>query len=539
MDFHTVADSLELSLTLAITGNVFTIPGANIKTCHLNLYPYGFDGYLSFWLPVDQRDDTLISPFSSFDLITIELSIIAVHNLPQPAPEPLAVKGLVTTKSVRDCAYSEVQNNPVLHRQYNLHFKDPAQVLWQQHFPTDLVVGSTMETLISAQTPDEIPISIDWDVLQSEQPLICLGLGGPMNHASFYDFLVSYLATHNGLLIYNYGTQTYQITGTKVDDSNATSFLPQDIAQLITSWPETRRHNLNVLNGLADNATISVITQDQAVTGIQHDLLVRQPIQSDLDARKTLETTKLTVRDPELMVDFSQFPLQTFRPGSLFKLDHNTWSPETLYVGTTYRAFQLHLRADAINPSPDHHLDETFTQYHLQYRTWLEPQQSTWICLPPYQSPTYPIYVEGTVISEVGDKADKTYQIEPDDMTAQDQYRISIPLWNKEINVFCEPGFLNPHFYFPLYQGTKLLISLDFDQARIERILAWGARVPLAMETQGNHILFGKNETDETSLQYVYTDGKPVLSLKRILDTDTELVQLEEGTIILQTKEEA
>ena len=42
----------------------------------------------------------------------------------------------------------------------------------------------------------------------------------------------------------------------------------------------------------------------------------------------------------------------------------------------------------------------------------------------------------------------------------------------------------------------------------------------------------------KTSLRHEIVDKKPKFSIKRICSEDTELVQLEEGTILLQTKEE-
>lgn len=538
MALHTFSDSLKMTLDLQIKDESFTIPGGNIKTCHLNLHSYGFDGRLRFWAPADQRQDKLIATFATPDLIKVELGITAVHNLPDPPLEPLQVKGLVTTKSVREVAFREVRDTPVLRRLYEIRFKDPAQVLWQQHFPSDLFVKTTMKAVINAQVVEDISLDMDWDVLDQEHPMICLGLGSPTNTAGFYDFLCAYLAFNDGTLTYDYETHAYKITGTKDNKGEAVSFLPHDIAGIVTRFPETVRHNVNVLNGLADGPATEAIIQEQAVNGIHRDILVRMPIQSDLTARKTLETGKLKIRDPELVVDFGQFPLKTFRPGSLFKLKDGVWSNDTLYFKKEYRVFQLWLRADAIESSSDNDLDTEFTQYCVQYRAWLEEKASTWIHRPLFKQPAYPMYVEGKIVSEVGEAPDKTYQIEQDEGTAQDLYRLKIPLWDKEIKILFEPDFLNPHLYFPFYRDTKLLIALHLYEARIARVLDWGLRVRLPMDTQGNHILFGKNNKDETSMRYVYQDSKPVLSIKRVLGTDTELVQMEDGAIILQTKEE-
>lgn len=366
MALHTFSDSLKMTLNLKIKGESFKIPGGNIKSCHLNLHSYGFDGRLRFWAPEDQRQDKLIAKFAQPGLIKVELGMTAVHHLPDPPPEPLQVQGLVTTKSVREIAYGEVKKNPVLRRLYEIRFKDPAQVLWQQHFPSDLFVKTTMKAVINDQVAEDMTLEMNWDVLDQEHPMICLGLGGPNNTASFYDFLWAYLAFNDGILRYDYGTHTYKITGEKDSQGEAVSFLPKDIAGIVTRFPETARHNVNLLNGLAEGPATEAITQEQAVTSIHRDILVRMPIQSDVAARKTLETGKLKIRDPELVVDFGQFPLKTFRPGSLFKLKDTVWSQDTLYYNKEYRAFQLWLRADVIEPGSDTDLDTEFTQYRVK-----------------------------------------------------------------------------------------------------------------------------------------------------------------------------
>ncbi len=83
-----------------------------------------------------------------------------------------------------------------------------------------------------------------------------------------------------------------------------------------------------------------------------------------------------------------------------------------------------------------------------------------------------------------------------------------------------------------------MLVALDFHSGRIERFLDWrpGARLP--MDTQGNHILFGKTADSRTSVQHTYVDNKPELNIKRTSDKDTEMIKMVEGNLILETKEE-
>ena len=79
---------------------------------------------------------------------------------------------------------------------------------------------------------------------------------------------------------------------------------------------------------------------------------------------------------------------------------------------------------------------------------------------------------------------------------------------------------------------------MNLFEARICRVLDWGERVFFEQDTQGNHLLMGKNAKDETSIRHVYEDNKPVLSIKRVKDNDTELVKLQDGKITFQTQEE-
>ncbi|MCP4582201.1 MAG: hypothetical protein GY839_11350 [candidate division Zixibacteria bacterium] len=538
MDISQFTESLELALELTIDDDSFTIPGGNVKSLKLNLHNYGFDGDLVFWETSDQHEDKLISAFAANDLIDVTLSVKGVHNLPSSPPDPLTIKAIVTAKQVHEEYVPDVKQHPVMYRKYTIKFEDPAHVLWKQHFPTDLFITACMKDVIEAQVVEGIELTFDWPTLDETKPMICLGLGGPGNEASFYDFLIHYLTVNDGILTYDYEDQSYIISGEKSSEGETVSFLPHEIKAVQMRWPETARHNVNILNALYENATTEPITQDQAADGINHDQLIVEPIQSRFDSLKELETRKLKIHGPELTADTLSYPYKIFWPGTIVELKGKAWSKDLLTDDNQYRIFSQALMVEAVNADPENDLDQKFTQYYAGYRTLLEEKDSDRIYRPDYIEPGYPIQVEGMIVSEEGKDPGKTFQVEQDSDTQQDLYRITIPLWDKEIKILYKPDFLNPHLFFPLYRDNKLLLALDLYEAKIIRILDWGDRVRLPMETQGNHILFGKNDKDETSMRYVYKDNKPVLSIKRLLENDTELFQMEEGVIILETKEE-
>jgi hypothetical protein len=62
--------------------------------------------------------------------------------------------------------------------------------------------------------------------------------------------------------------------------------------------------------------------------------------------------------------------------------------------------------------------------------------------------------------------------------------------------------------------------------------------VRLPADSQGNHLLFGKNGSSQTSLKHTYVDGKPVLALDRTAGADRGRLQLDDGNLVLEVKED-
>lgn len=541
-------ESLAFALVLTISGQDYTVPGANIKVCELAALRYGFSGTLEFYVPNDQHEDKLIDSFANEDLISLALEINAVHNLPEPAPEALMVKALVTQKSVTELAYREVNGAPVLYRYYSIHFADPAQVLWQQHYPSELYVDDNMTTVINAQVVSPIILTIDFTPAETVVPLICLALGntdnshsgetGITNHASFHDFLMGYIDDNNGFFVYNYQDQTYSICSQEPQIQSTTPFLPHEIKSVQHSWPASKRSVTSLLNGTADNSKNIQLTNEQAVDGIKHDIMLRQSIEDDFNQRKDQQSNRLTKRSKHIQVGFNQWPLQTFWPECELSLNPSVDGQHFLHANQDYRCHSLFIDAKALDDRPEKDVDLSFTQYQLTYQAQGHPSDSPQLVMPNYKLPHYPLYVEGLIVSEQGEDNEKTFDVPSNEDTGQFEYKVNIPLWDLTIKVLLEPDFLNSHFYFPFYRDTKLLLAFDLYRAHVVKVLNWGEGVQLPMATQGNHILFGKTSADQTSMSHVYEDGKPVLAIKRNKENDTELVRLEEGSIILQTCED-
>jgi hypothetical protein len=220
------------------------------------------------------------------------------------------------------------------------------------------------------------------------------------------------------------------------------------------------------------------------------------------------------------------------------EFDQENWSKHAFPYGRKYRVCEIKIDGETKTPETELERDTEIVSYDVEMTARLESRDDPHVHLPPFKTPQYPIFVEGKIVSEIGKDRDKTYQIASDKKTSLDFYTVRVPLWNKDIKIPFEPDFFTGHFYFPAYKHTRTLVALYFDCAEIDRFLDWGEDVRLPMDTQGNHLLFGKNYESQTSMQHVYVDDKPLLSIERISGIDTELIKLEEGTLILQTKED-
>src|SRR5262249_55299655 len=157
------------------------------------------------------------------------------------------------------------------------------------------------------------------------------------------------------------------------------------------------------------------------------------------------------------------------------------------------------------------------------------------------------------VVSETGDDGDEeqekppeeTYQIYTDSTTSLDQYKVAIPLFptksegegeegggaggggaggggggeegesdpGKSVVIPFLPTTFPGHFYCPAYKKERVLVALSFRSAEIVQYLDWRAGARLPADGQGDHLLLGKKDKDQTSLSHTYVDAKPVVTL--------------------------
>ncbi|WP_163992308.1 hypothetical protein [Pyxidicoccus caerfyrddinensis] len=547
MKAGTFADRLAVSVTLTAGGTAHAIPPGDVKSFELDLRAWGFEGRVDF-LVADNAEvgglesDALKAAFLEPDLLEVELELKAVQTdaASQPAITPLKVKGLVAERSLVELPATPTPGTPLLYRRYGVRFMDAARLLWGQHHPISLYTQKTVQDVLDAHKGEKLSLTYDWqDGLGTTHAQLFLGLP-PEDGASFYDFLVWYVHTRNGVLAWDYTAQGLSLSAAKAASGTPVDVLAPDVDTVALTFPEVPRHEMAVLNAVAEGAATTPIANTRAVTGIRQDVLLRTSVADEVEARVTLETARLKVPGMEVELGWRRFPAAALAPGTLVKLPSTeAWSATGLAAGATYRVRHLHVRGEALQPGPDAEHLEPNAGFHFSMATRLEREAETWVDLPPYTPPRWPRYVEGTIVSEAGEEADETWQAYTDSATSLDGYHVKVPLWEDQvITVPFNPHLLPGHFYFPAYKGQRVLVALDFQKSWLKRFLDWrdGARMPA--DGQGVHLMVGKTAESGTSLKHSYTDGKPVFLLQRTNAKDTARIEIKEGTLLIHVEEE-
>lgn len=543
----TFQERLGVTLTLTIAGTAHKVISGSIKRLALELWSWGLEGEVEFMLTDNssqggQDKDKLLADFLKPDLVEVQLEVQA--DLPgtssEPTYTPLKVKGYVTEKSLQEEVVTTGDSDLVLHRRYGIRFLDAARLLWRQHYPCALYTQKTVKDVLEAHKGDKIALDYDWDAkLGTQHSMIFVGLE-PERGSSFYDWVLWYVHGNHGVFIHDYATHGYKLAAAKDASGTPQQLYTSNLSSLELLLPEVIRHDVNVLNALAEGPQTQNVTQEQAVTGIRQDVLLCTPISDEVQARVDLETARLKERGPEMELVWRSFPETAFTPGALVKLPPNeAWGAAGVAKDQVLRVRNLRLYAEVASEAEDEVYGDEYSLFSFRMSTRLEPKDETYVDLPAWQPPLYPRYVEGLIVSEQGEDKDETWQAYTDSATSQDGYKVKVPLFEDQIiPTPFNPNLLPGHFYFPAYKGERVLVALDFQRAWIKRFLDWrtGARMP--QDGQGVALLVGKTPENGTALKHYYTDDKPVFLMQRTHDKDTQKIEIAEGTLLIQVKED-
>lgn len=548
----------ELSIS-AGSGTPFAVASRHVERFDLRLDPWGFEAELAFWVvcDADPAEDTLFEPFVGLAQLEVSLTIGRTFDEVGEEAKALVLKGLALERSAVEVPAGDVAGAPVLARRYRVRFVDRARALWAQHRPTSLYVDASYRDLFADNLPSGVTLTHAWAVSSTSRPVLSLGLGAAdeavapgVAPASFFDFTFWLLDREAAGLFYDYTDGSYRIADEKPDAASPLTLEPDEVEAVEIVPPRLRREKVVVLNAYSDAAEARrEIANTDAIEGLRADTLARTAVASEFDARVKRETARARQSKIGARITLRRTPATPLAPNEALKLGEG-FSDKLFAYGKTYRIVTLRFRGAPESDAPGAPGVDLAGQgggveanlgrrYALDYELDLELATDPAFHAPPFAPPAWPFFVEGNVVSEVGENDELTYQAYRDEATSLDFYKVAIPLFeSKKVVAPYEPNTLPGHFYFPLYKGERVLIALAFDRASVVGHLDWrpGARLPL--ESQGNHLLLGKKGASQTSVRHTYADGKPSLTIERTSDNDHQTIVISEGTIRLETKEE-
>lgn len=536
-------EALDVELILTIKDKKIKIPGGNVRRIKGELYLFGFECEVSFYIYSEEKKDSLYPMFLNDDII--EASILLSPHFKEKSKDFFNIKleGIVKEKQILSEDIIEnihLKQNPVLCREYFIRFVDKAKFLWTNYFPCDLKVNKKVIDLFKFH---ELGVKVRYDIdeLNENKSINTLPLGVEDNKASYYDFLIWYISKFYGGLFYDYENNSY-IISKKIPKKNKNFLINKtEVEWYHVTFPVHLNYDLELLNGCAKVKERKVLSSSKKIhEDLKHSKVFLCPIVSDFEKRVSIEREHYKKKKyPKIELRFKKLPQSGhIFPGKLLKFKGELWSKDQFVKDKEFYINTLSFELVSIEKETESYKDLEYNKFTTNMKLIADSKENECIELPEYRDPRFPMLVEGYVVSEFGDEKDETYQVYKDDRGIE-FYKVSIPIFDDaQIIVQYNPIFLPGHFYFPLYKGTKVLVSLYMHEAFIERILEWreGARLPL--DAQNNSIIMGKTKTSQISLISFYDKNKPKLEIKRTSQKDTQIVEMGEGVIIFETKEE-
>lgn len=525
-------DAIALSLKLQHDSQELTIHGGNISHLDLHLFLHGFDGSIEFYCDDDSDLHTLCCDHS---LVVATLTLFDVHDASKIF---LTLKGLVTNRTLlREHINYKVRETPVLLRHYAIEFRDHAQVLWRQHFPTALYTDKTFQEVFDSHK-QEVALTHELPALTIKHPQIALGLATTSHNASFYDFVIWYLSHHRGLLLFDYTAHTYTLTH-QHKESSPVDWDPAYLHTVACHFPEPFRYKTSLLNSYSDNPQTKIFDNPNSHASLQRQELVTIPVADQFEERSR-QQPPYSFQKHSLEASFQRFPSFSPAPGALVTFQNEGWHAKAYYKKEKYRLQQWHLQATTTTPNLLHHKQQTHQHYRATSQALLYLHDDTTVPYPSFTPPLFPFYVEGKIVSEIGGKEEITHQPSRSENSSQEYYHVTIPLWDdQKITVDFAPTFNSGQFYFPLCKGDRVLVALDLFTARLEKVLSWWPRARLPLEQQGNQLVFTpKKEDDYTLLHHSSDKEKSLFKIERHSQKQTQTILLHESDITLEIRKE-
>lgn len=535
---------VKVELVVELGGRAHSIPAEDVRLLELDLRSSGFAAVVEFVARDDQAyggqyADALADTFFAADELTVQVSVTPARPAAEARDdfEPLAVAGRATRRSVQEEATDWSAERPLLWRRYRIELQDPARAHWRQHFPCDLLTDQSLVDVAMAQAPPDVTLTSTWSVATAAQRQWFLHLpeaGG----SSFYDFLCWYVERRGGAVVYDYDEREYRIVDAAGGDEPALALFGDDVERVELSLPEPRRARPRVRNSYANAAETVAPEMAEAVAPLVSDDLIRTAVADRQATRAEEHGLRRAQPRPRASLRFGRYPSVQLVPGlrvscpaeGRFSARSGLVTPNWIVRRVCFSA-----RSEAGATGGSFGPGAVPMRIELSATLWQVEERvvTDWEHVPP----RYPGYVEGLVVSQQGEEADKTWDMTQNADTAIDEVEVNVPLFGASVYAPFEPGTVGANVYLPHCRDARVLLSLDVDEARIVRTLSWRQGAALPKEGQGERLVFGKSEESHTKLTHLYDDGAPVFGVVRVNDKDQVALTLSEGKLVIGVAE--
>lgn len=536
-------DDLEGTVSLTVDGEVFKIPLGNINLLEFFLRPWGFEGKLGWVVTCDSQPDKFNAPFQKNKPIKAEFDLmVGLAGSDSSDRVPLKLDAWITGRHFKEQLAENIRlkSNKELLRYYHVNFIDPARLFWKQHFPQKLYANTTYKAIFTEQSPTEISLKMDWDVLEKQkQQIMITAIPEGRGRSSFYDFVMWFVYQQNGVFYYDYANKQYVISGKKPTASGkpAATIAFNQIAAYEMNLANIDYASIEVINASATNAKKESQSGEDVLKPIVRDYLSIWDIPAQFTADCELIKSRPGDIKTVVNLDLAALPLVMMVPWNEISMGQD-WSSQAwpsekkLVVENILASFSCEVDAVLSN------YNNTTGKFVFTYRVQAYESGLTCVAFPDFVYPDYPVQVEGNIVSDQGDEKNLTFSLAEDSDTKVKYYQAEIPVFEKiKVQLPYQPDNLNGQFFFPPYRNQKVSIALWLESSAIDGYVDWRTNTPQTVDSQGNHIVLGQSETSQTTLRHYYTDNKPQLDINRVLEKDSQMITLSEGSILLHTVE--
>ncbi len=260
-----------------------------------------------------------------------------------------------------------------------------------------------------------------------------------------------------------------------------------------------------------------------------------EPVQSTLVSENNEVEVEITQFVDKLQID-------KLTPGSFltFKGDkEGNWTRDAVFKDKNFRIRSLYLEAHKLEVSEE--IIKPLQPYQLYIKAKLEMEDETFVEWPRFVPPTYPFYIQGKVFSDIGDKEQSTYKIQESEEAPQGQYLVLVPLAGEDKKVVAPfvPAY-SGQYYYPFCKDAKVMLSMHFRTAKIDRPIDWDPLARLPGGVQGNQNVLASNGKDKYMIiRHEFVDGKDsVFTIKQSSsETQTQTIQIKEKDILITVEE--